>query len=145
MGLSHTPSPLDEAHHKPTVAQLSDISPTEPRKGENDLRVSGRIQAPSHPLPCSVPKGNPARTTGSKTWASIPAQNPYLVLSSEFELYRAGTSRRVNSLRMSSRDHGPDQNAVRKATTAPAMQASTAPIRHDTVSLEAQDKDDSVG
>lgn len=55
--------------------------------------------------------------------------------------------RRVASLQVSTTGQGPDRDALRKTRTAPATrpgQAVTAPTRHDTVSIEAQDDDESV-
>lgn len=127
------------------MAQLSSISVAEPRCGGNDSRVSESIQAPSHRILHSVPEGDEARTTGSKPLTSSPAQHPRSALSPELEFDRAGTAvRRVNSLQLSSTDYAHNHNPLRKTTSAPATQAPTAPIRHDTVSLEAQDKDGSV-
>lgn len=139
------PTLLDEAASKTALVQLSNTCLNEPHGGENDSQMSGRIQAPNHPLPRSVPEEDKTRTIGSEPSVSRAVQDFPSVISSGSELDFEGTAvRRVNSLQISSTYRSADHDALRKTTSAPATQALAAPVRYDTVSLEAQDGDKTV-
>lgn len=131
---------LDEAQSQTTLVRPSTISLDEPRGEEHGSQMCGCIHAPDSPLPLSVPEEDQTRTTESDALVSRPVQDFPSVISSGLQLDRVGTAvRRVNSLQMPSTDCAPDHNALRKTTSAPATQALAVPVRHDTVSLEAQD------